>query len=274
VTALCAIANTRTWRHTTLLVSLVAGLSTALLFAPGLLAKLASGADGITTGTLANRLNSAFSEWWATGMSTQTSAMAEVVQFWATFHIVKAVIAAALLVALVVAVRQLLVTHARESSRVRRAGLAALGVAATLATPVILLVLLANIQGAIAPLSSVMGLLPMNPLSPALEQVREHFDAGTTTPVLTSLVDNFRSYHAAMTACAAIAAFGVVAADIALWIRVFDMPASEKRARRTSLTIALALPALALFLFVVTLANASTVVDTAPALASFFTNGQ
>jgi hypothetical protein len=274
VTALPPVTQHSSWRKPALLAAIVAALSAALLFGPSLIARLLAGASGLTTGTLAHRVGGAFTEWWSVGTTSLTESMTVVVQFWATFHVVKALIAAALIAALVITIRQLLVAHAHEESSARRAGIAAVGIAASLAAPALLLVLLANIQGAIAPLSSVMGLLPMTPPTAAIADVRDHFATGTTTPVLTALVDDFRRYHAAMAVAAAGAILGVVTVNIALWIRVFELPKSEKRARRTIATIALALPALALFLFVIMLANVSTAVETAPALASFFTNGQ
>jgi hypothetical protein len=274
VTALSAATHHSSLRQLGLLATIIAGLSTAFFFAPSLMAMLIAGASGITTGTLAHRVGGAFSEWWSAGTTSLTESMSAVVQFWAAFHAVKAVIAAALVVVLFVAIRQLLAAHAHEDSRGRRAVIAAFGIAASLAAPALLLVLLANVQGSIAPLSSVMGLLPMTPPTEALTEVRAHFAAGTTTPVLSALVDDFRRYHAAMAMAAVIATFCVVAVNIAVWIHVFDLPSTEKRARRTLATIAVTLPALALFLFAITLANASTVVETAPARASFFTNGQ
>jgi hypothetical protein len=262
------------WGWLVWFVVIVAGLAAALLVAPSSVATLIAGAKGITTGTLAHRVGGAFTEWWSLGTTSLTESMSAVVHFWATFHVVKALIAAALIVALVIAIRQLLAAHAHEESRARRAGIAAVGIAASFAAPALLLILLANVQGAIAPLSSVMGLLPMTPPTTALAEVRDHFATGTTTPVMTVLVDDFRRYHVVMAVAAAVASLGVVAVNIALWIRVFVLPKTEKRARRTVATIAVVLPALALFLFVVMLANVATAVETAPALASFFANGQ
>ena len=79
-----------------------------------------------------------------------------------------------------------------------------------------LLILMANIQGAISPLSSVMGLLPMDGSVPEVAEVQEQFAAGTTTPVLDALISDFRAYHAVVVVGSVIMAVVVVAADIGL----------------------------------------------------------
>lgn len=255
------------------LIALIVLLTIAIAFLPGTLARVSAGATPLTTGTLAVTLGDAFSHWWSTGEAALTSEMQQVVQFWQVFHIVKATVAAGLLAVVLLAGAQLLQAYSGAVRRSRRAMIIFVGILGAAWVPVILVTLLANIQGAIAPLSSVMGLLPMGAPSEAVLQVREQFANGTTTPVLTVLVEDFRSYHAAMVGCSAIAAMVVILTIAVAGFRRSWLPREDTGLRRILAGLITALSFLGIFLVLIAILNMSTVEETAPALAAFFNGG-
>ncbi len=268
-----ALTRPRIDQKAVAIATMIVLLSIAFAFLPGSIARISSGADPITTGTLAESLSRAFSQWWSTGEANLTTEMERVVMFWGVFHFVKMVVSAGLLAALLLAGAQLLCAYSGSKGRGRRAAIVIVGVLGAPWAMLILLILLANIQGAISPLSSVMGLLPLESPSEAVTQVRDHFANGTTTPVLDVLIEDFRKYHEVMVGCAAIAAGAVVIGVILALIRRMRTPPENVRLRRLMAVIVAALTLFALFLILIMLLNMSTVDETAPALAAFFEGG-
>lgn len=252
-------------------------VSTLMLFVaffvlPGAVASWSS-SDGITTGNLAERVGAAFSQWWLSAAAPLSPSMEAVVTFWGVFHVTKALVALALVVALVLTGEQVWRAYARTPGRASRAWIAVVGIVGAPLTPLMLLILMANVQGAIAPLSSVMGLLPMDGSVQEVAQVQEQFSAGTTTPVLDTLVSDFRTYHLVVVVTAIVLAAVVVCADIALWIWRWRIPRDNHRLRRVTATVAILLPGLAPVFLLLSVINLSTVLDTAPALGAFFGGG-
>ncbi len=270
MTTTTTLARPRLSPRFPIIISSTVLLVVAFFLLPGTVARVWATEDGITTGVLAETLGTAFSPWWSSAAAPLTPDMEAVVSFWRVFHVTKALIAGALVIALLLTAQHVWKAYARADGRAARAGIALLGMVGAPLAPLMLLVVMANVQGAIAPLSSVMGLLPMDGSVPEVAQVREHFAAGTTTPVLDALISDFRTYHVAMVVIAVIAAAIVVAADIALWIRWSRIPREDVRLRRVTAIGAAAMATLVPLLLLVMVLNVSTVGDTAPALAAFF----
>jgi len=241
----------------------------AYFFLPGTVAAALSPA-GITTGVLAETLGAAFSQWWSGAAAPLTTDMRAVVSFWGMFHVTKAVVALALLIGLLLTGHQVWRAYAPVNAPAARAAIALVGIAGAPIAAFVLLIVMANIQGALAPLSSVMGLLPMDGSVPEVAQVREQFAAGTISPVLETLIGDFRAYHLALVVIAAVAAVIVMTADVVLWTRWSRMPRQDVRLRRVTATIAAVMPTFAVLLLFIMVVNLSTVAATAPALAAFF----
>ncbi|MCR1786450.1 hypothetical protein KVF89_28205 [Nocardioides carbamazepini] len=210
-----------------------AALVAAVVLAPELLASLLVG-DYSGVGALRDALPGAFADHWRLGDGVVSGDLAAATDYWTTFHVVKAVAAAALLGALVVAL-----------GRVRRGpGRVALLVLAALAA----VVLIANVQGAVAPLSSLLSMVPPGAADLAL--------ASDGTPAFAGLVRDFAVYHVAMVALAAGAALVVARLGARAW----------RHGRRPAAGVAGVAVAL---LGVVALANMTTVADPEPALRGF-----
>ena len=206
------------------------------------------------------------------------SSLADPTRFWQSFHLVKAALAALLL--LVSTLLTFRVWSARTTaaasgtpagptagpapeatgSRFRRAARLLGGTSAAALAGVALLALVANVQGAVAPLSSVLSFLPPGSSDPTVvatvKAVGADLAAAPWSAATTSLVRDFAAYHAAMAVLGA-ATTAVLAGVVALLWR---------RRRRAAGTVVL-LPALAFAL--VTAANVGTAAHPAPALGAF-----
>ncbi|GAA3661067.1 hypothetical protein GCM10022237_21180 [Nocardioides ginsengisoli] len=205
---------------------LIAVLVAAVLLAPQLLASALVGPFA-SVGGLRDALPGAFAEHWRIGEGAVTRSLADAAHYWTAFHLVKAVAAALLVVVLM------------------RARLRILAVLP-------LVVVLANLQGAVAPVSSLLSMLPADAL-------RATADARGTT-AFAALVHDFAIYHAAMVVLAAAATVAAVVAGVRAW----------RRDRRAVAVVLLAAAALAA---VVTAANISTTADPEPALVAFLSAG-
>jgi uncharacterized iron-regulated membrane protein len=134
-------------------------------------------------------------------------------------------------------------------------------------------VLIANVQGAWAPLSSAVSLLPTDgpdtDLASAAAGLHQQLLAGTRTPPLTTLVEDFRRYHLVLAICSALSTVLLFGGLVSWWRRRARVPRAQRRPRRVLAAVAVLLAGLMLFLALITLANMSTAADPAPALAGF-----
>lgn len=216
----------------------------------------------------------AFVEYWTAGPTKPGSALAQLVAYWQGFHVVKAVAAALLLAVLVVLLFDVWCRYVAAARLGRRRALGAFGVLGALASLVALLILVANIQGAVAPLSSVVSFLPTDGSDPAvvatIDEISAELRSGTTTSVHHALVSDFRLYHAAMVVSAGLTTVLLLAGGITLWRRRSRNENNDRGLHATAATVMLAL---ALAFGVVAAANLSTVIDPASALLAFFAGG-
>ncbi|MER7278373.1 hypothetical protein ABT369_28430 [Dactylosporangium sp. NPDC000244] len=237
------------------LIALVVVLVAAFLLVPGPVAAIGSDRALADPDHLADRLRAGFVDYWHTG--ERGPQLTRVVDFWLRYHLVKGVLAALLLVVLALLGRRLLAAGHRWAT----IGVAGVGLLA-LAT------VMANIQGAVAPFSSLLPMLtetaPDAALAEVLGQIRGQLASGEHGPVLRAMVGDFGLYHEAMAVVAALAAIGLVGAGVALW-RARPAAATRVLAAVTSLA--------ALAALVVVIANAGTANDPAPALLAFFDGG-
>lgn len=255
----------------TVLPALAVTLLIAFLVLPGAAADRLSGSAGVTVADLPAAVDAGLADWLATGAAQPGSGLLAAVRLWAVFHGVKALITAALLVTLIVLAGRVGDAFARAGSR-RRAGLAAAGAGLSSLALLALLVLMANVQGTVAPLSSALSLLPVATPSIAVQQVREQLATGVAAPPLDTLVGDFRLYHVALAIVASVAIVGVLAGAGASWRRA-RASSTDRRLRPVLAAAGVALPVVALLLAVVLLANVRTAADPAPALVAFFDGG-
>ncbi|MGC5249267.1 hypothetical protein ACPXB3_20345 [Gordonia sp. DT219] len=252
----------------------LAGTTVALGAATMLLPAPLAGLGGGRPADMSAATADAVVDFWTHGIAQLPDDLAALVDYWQRFHIVKAVLAAALLV---VAVR-LTIDLYRGGRRTPTApdGSGRHLVRATPAAVVAALALTivaANLQGVVAPLST---LIPLATYAgdPRISAISEQAYAQLTPPggtvpsaPLSVLVDDFALYHKAFAVISAVlvVAFGGWAVGIAAAAR--RTPAGHRSRRYAS---AAALTVLAVATGVVCAANVSSALDSAHALALFF----
>ncbi|OBC09817.1 hypothetical protein A5788_03250 [Gordonia sp. 852002-50816_SCH5313054-c] len=264
---------------------ILAVLGIAFVFAPAYLAGGHYGGYGDNT-RLVQSMRNAFIDYSGSGSAVLPDSLRTVVDYWARYHVAKAVIAALALLVLCSACRRLWVSYQGRSSqgrlaegRGRTVGYVVAGVAASLGTVSAAALLMANIQGAIAPLSSAVSLLPAqrdSSLAGAIDAVRHGIATPGASPVADHLVADFARYHVVVAVLSAVfvAILGVLA--VRLWrgrraasngigaLSYSTLPATATAA--TTLTVAAAV-------LVLCVANISSALEPARALSLFFAGG-
>lgn len=250
-----------------LLLAATALLLVGVFVLPVLIAEYVGRAGGSTIAGLPDVAAHGFDRWVSAGSAEPGAALSSTVEFWRLFHGVKAVLAIGLLALLVVLSSRVLAAHrTADSFGRRRALVAGAGVAALTGLAIVLVI--ANIQGMVAPLSSVLSFLPAGDPTSGMSAVHDDVVAGTTTAVGAALIDDFRLYHLAIVVCAVPIVVGLIVAGLRIGAGWQRLPAARRR--RTDLLLSeLPVAVMAMLLIVVVAANISTVLDTAPALAAF-----
>lgn len=248
-----------------------------LFLAPFPTASLWSGGGYSTRAALVRSLSSGFVLFWDGGIGVVSPNLIVPVDFWMRFHVVKAILAAALVVVLARLGSRTWTAYTSATTAARKVAAGMLAAATAVLGMVALLILVANLQGAIAPLSSALGLLPMGTPDPALagtvSQVRHDLATGVGSPALAVLVHDFSAYHVAMAGIGALTTAGLLATAVFLWRRRRRLTAGRQPGRQLLASVAVAAVAFAAFFAVVTAANLSTSAHPAPALLGFFEGG-
>ncbi|MGW3247287.1 hypothetical protein [Streptomyces sp. NPDC001070] len=256
----------------------------AFVFAPGPLAAGMSGGGFGDQRHLIDSLSASFVGYWKSGDRNFSSGLQRVVDYWLHYHVVKAVIAATLLAVLTTLGVLLWKAFLRAGGlgAGRRAALATAGVVVTALALVSLAAVMATVQGAIAPFSSLLSMLPMHAshgeLADTLDQVRQHLadypNAGDRTPpAIEVMVSDFSLYHAVTAVTATMVAVVLIGMSVVSWRRFARTGASDRRNRRVFRSFGLLWALLSLPFIVLAVANVSVAADPAPALLAFFKGG-
>ncbi len=248
-------------------------LTVAVVVAPFRLA--AVGPQGYPSrAALVESLSAAVVRFWSADATATGADLALPVAFWWRFHLIKAVLAALLLVTLVLLGSRTWGAYSRTTTVGRRVVVGAVAAAEGLLALLALLVTVANLQGVVAPLSSALGLLPLGAPDPALarttDEIRQALVGGAPGPALQALLADFTRYHVAMAVLGTLVTVGLLAASVVLWRRRARVPGARPPGRGLLALVAVCLLVTAAFFAVVTAGNISTVLDPAPALLAFF----
>lgn len=203
---------------------------------------------------------------------TDSPSLAELTAVWREFHLVKALIAGLLVLALMglaSAVRRRMEAAGRGR---RRLLLVAYGAVVVWLLGA-LTVLLANVQGAAAPFASVASLLPpghaSGELSGVLGELRRAVEVGAPSPaggIASELLGDFTLYHAVFAVLGAVTGVALVSLAVrAVWRR-WRLRGSARSADPTWLVQTTVYGAAGGIFLVLSLANASTWVHPVPAL--------
>lgn len=256
----------RSQRRSVLLAVASAALIVAVAVLPEVIARLVHVGAGVTAGVLPETVRRGFDVWVASGSSDLPPDLASATSFWMVFHVVKAMLAVAALTALVMLQGRTWTAYSSATSRRRRIGLGISLVLETIASALVMMVALANVQGSISPLSSVLSFLPAGEPTPAMIAMREQITSGAMSPAASVLAADFRTYHLVVVVGSALLGLGLIFAGVVIRMRW----AGPSTRRVVDLVLAdLVLAAGLGFLGLVLLANLSTVMDTVPALTAF-----
>lgn len=257
-------------------------LCAAFVLAPITLAASTSSVGFANQRALIANVSDTFVRYWSAGHREFQPSLTRTVEYWIHYHIAKAAIAGLLLI--VFAALGVLLWRAFLRSGgfggTRRIALTSSGALAVVLGVISLVIVVANIQGAAAPFSSLLSLLPVNApdaqLADTLDQVRQHLadhPSGQTSPVLAAMISDFARYHAAMVGATAIVTVVLVGMSVAAWRWFAATDSSDRRTRRVSGSLGVLSAMLSLAVIVVALANLSTATNPAPALLAFFNGG-
>jgi hypothetical protein len=262
-------------RALAVLAALTAVLLPAIFLAPQSLA----GGGFSSQRKLITDVNAAFVDYWSSGDKDFTPSMHRLVDYWFRFHLIKAVLAAVLLVVLIALGVLLWKAFLRVSDLGARAAFASGGVLATMLAFVSLVLVVANIQGTVAPFTSLLSMMPVGAphgrLAGTLAQVRQQLvdyprTGHATSPALQMMISDNSRYHVAVAVMAAILVVVFIGASVALWKR-FARTGRPMRPVLGSYGVASAF--LSLVMVVLTVANLTNAGDSARGLTGFFGGG-
>ena len=268
-------------RALAMLVVLVVGLAAVFVVAPPRLAATGPTRDLADQERLVAEFRAGVVGYWFSGDRNLSPDLQRVVDYWFRFHLVKGGTAALLLLVLCALTVLLWRTFLRADGlgTVGRAVLASAGGAVSMLALFALAVVVANVQGAMAPFASLLPLLMEDPtdaglagpLAEARQQLTDtHRSGGFTPPALDAMVSDFAWYHAALALQAAVVLVGLVGLSVMMWRRF----ARAGRPARLVWGWFGAFSALSsLMMAVILVANAGTAMDPAPALLALFNGG-
>ncbi|HET7821411.1 MAG TPA: hypothetical protein VFL10_07780 [Ornithinibacter sp.] len=263
-------------RHLAALTATTALLVSLVALAPFPLASALSGGRYGDLTALRAGVTNGFVQLWATG-DGRLGELSATAEFWSRFHVVKATLSTVLLVVLCILLGRVWRASTDAGSRARRWGLAMLGLGASGLAVVSLLVVVANLQGAVAPLSSVLGVLsfadPGGRLEPAVEQARQVVASGASTPAAEVLHADFVRYHAVMAVLGTAVTLALIRGAVVLWRRRTRTDRAERSWRRVLAAGGAGLLLLAGAFALVTAANISTALHPSAALLGFLSGG-
>jgi len=235
----------------------------AVMVLPWHVASTITGASWTGPVQLADSVRHGLLSDWSRGIAVPgegASALADAAQFWRWFHIVKAVLATGVLVASAGFVA--LAWRARRSSSQRwhRFGLLLASGAGGLLVMLSLVVVIANVQGAVAPLSSVLSFLPTNEsdvgFASSISSLRDNLAGSQPSAAAIAIIRDFSMYHVVVAVL--LGATALVATGLAFRLL---------RTREWLASGALVFVALAFALL--TVANVGTALHPVPAFDSF-----
>lgn len=266
------------------LIVLAPALVAAFFVAPSVLAGSGPGAGFADQRHLVEALRLAFVEYWRSGGPDLSPDLASVVDYWFRYHVVKAVLAAILLIVLVALSRILWNAFLRVGGRgvTGQVGLASGGVLVTMLALFSLAAVMANAQGAVAPLASLLPMMMGGPSGQAFadtrEQVRQqladsHGAGGHAPPALEVLISDFSRYHVAMAVIATIVTVLLIGLSVALWKGFARTCSSDGRTRRLLASFGVLSVLLSMAVITLIVANTTTAADPTPALLAAVEGG-
>ena len=255
---------------------LIAALAAGFVIAPRAL----TGAGPTHGHSLSEAASHAFTAYWQSARRGYPPALADLVAYWRRYHVAKAGFAVALAIASGW-LAYLLWRSLLRAGRLRPATTTAAVVSGSAATALAFgssLVVMATIEGALFPFSSLVSLLPVGHSDLALTEsagqiqhdLAEYQALHRTPAPLGAIIGDFQRYHAVVAAQAALLAVVLIGLSLLMWRRA---PAAGRAVPRARPLLRLLATACALFtaiVLVVGAADLSTALNPDPALRLVF----
>lgn len=256
-------------------------LTAAFVAAPRVLASIGPGGGFAGRRDLVGALRESFVGYWSSGDRDLSPGLARVVEYWFRYHLAKGAIAAILLIVLVVLGVRIWRVYVEVGGMgaAKRAALVSVGVVVTGLALFSLVVVVANVQGAVAPLASLLPMLTAGAtgakLTGTLDQIQRYLAAspgagGRTPPALEVIISDYARYHVVMAVITGILAAVFIGVSVVLWKSFARTESSGRRTRRLLGSFGVASPLLALAMIIVAVANTTTAVHPVPPLLAFF----
>jgi hypothetical protein len=250
-------------------------LAAAFVLLPRPLASAISGHGYGGERELRERVTTAFVRYWHIGHRSVTPELSHLVAYWRWYHVVKAATAIGILVVLIVLGARLWRAYARSGSDTQW-GLATGGIVITILSVIAFVLAMANVQGAIAPFSSLMSMLPISSahggLTVMIGEVKNELGHYTSSSpgALRMMVGDLALYHVVIVVLAGSAAIVLIAVAVASWRTRARTTPLDRRMRRLLRSFSIASVLTALALAVLALGNYSAVVDSPTAVLNFY----
>ena len=214
------------------------------------------------------------------GRRSYPPALADLVAYWRRYHLVKAAFAVPSAIALCW-LAHILWRSPLQAGRLRPATTAAAVASGSAVTALAfgsVLVVMATIQGSLAPFSSLVSLLPIGHGDPALTEsagqiqhdLSEHQVLSRTPAPLGAIIGDFQRYHAVLAAQAAVLAVALIGLSVLMWRRSNTAGRAVPRAKPLLRLLATAFALFTVIVLVVDAANVSTALNPGPALRLVF----
>lgn len=251
-------------------------LVAAFVLLPRPLAQVLSGQSYGNEHHLSGQVTAAFVQYWRIGQRALTPELTHLIIYWRWFHVVKAVSAIGLLVVLVLLASRIWKAYARTGVHASAWPAATGGVLVTILSVCAFALALANVQGTLAPFSSLMSLLPINSahgeLATVVGQVKQelaHYPSGSSG-ALEMIVSDFAFFHVVVAVISAIAAVVLIVLTITSW-RTFSRAAkADRHLRRLFASLGLASVLLTALIAMLTLANTTAAAASPTAVLNFY----
>nr|WP_296769582.1 hypothetical protein [Rhodococcus sp. (in: high G+C Gram-positive bacteria)] len=257
--------SSSTFRVSMLLWAVVIAGTVAFVLAPAALAGGQYGSYG-DSGPLADAFTTQFVGYWNGDREELPSSLTSIVDYWFRYHLAKAVIAAMVLgVLALIGARQWRTALSAPNPR---------SLVPFLATSILALassvLVAANIQGAVAPFSSLMPFLASDgtpEMQSVFVRVTQALGDPSASPPLAVMIADFSRYHVALAVVGTVVALALGAASVLSWRRFAITSAAQRRTYAAAGSTSVLITAITL---VVVVANVTNAVDPEHGLLMFF----
>lgn len=270
------VGMTGTRFNTMSLAALALVLAAAFVLLPRPFAQAMTGRGYGDERDLRAKATTAFLDYWHTGKRALTAEFSQLVDYWRWYHLLKSAAAIGLMIVLVVLAVRLWKGYARSGTNAEAWPRTTGGVVVTVLAVVAVVAAMANVQGTLAPFSSLMSMLPINSaqgdLLVMIGQVKAELGhySSDSPGALTQMVNDLAGYHVVLAVIAGGLAAVLVAAVIASFRAYAGTPTIDRRPRRLFRWLGVAALFMSVLMLVLALGNTSTAIDSPTAVLNFY----